>query len=79
MISKRFLRAQGEMTVFRAVESWLCARREEMSKEGMEELDVETCHRVEYLFLSLCKGEENIDVHMERLTIQALELVRCKI
>ena len=22
-------------------------------------------------------GEENIEVHMERLTIQALELVRC--
>jgi len=45
---------QGEMTVFRAVETWLCARREEMAKEG----------------------EENIEVHMERLTIQALELVR---
>ena len=29
---------QGEMTVFRAVESWLCARREEMSKEGEEEI-----------------------------------------
>ena len=25
---------QGEMTVFRAVETWLCARREEMAKEG---------------------------------------------
>ena len=27
---------QGEMTVFRAVETWLCARREEMAKEGEE-------------------------------------------
>ena len=25
---------QGEMTVFRAVETWLAARREEMAKEG---------------------------------------------
>ena len=25
---------QGEMTVFRAVETWLSARREEMAKEG---------------------------------------------
>ena len=36
------------------------------------------CPLYEFLFLPLCKGEENIDVHMERLTIQALELVRCK-
>ena len=31
----------------------------------------------EYLGLTVNLGEENIEVHMERLTIQALELVRC--
>ena len=30
----------------------------------------------EYLGLTVNLGEENIEVHMERLTIQALELVR---
>jgi len=44
----------GEVTVFKAVESWLCSRREEMEK----------------------RGEENIDLHMERLTQQTVELVR---
>ena len=32
---------QGEVTVFRAVEKWLCARREEMAKEGEEDNFVE--------------------------------------
>lgn len=31
---------------------------------------------LDYWSLDLA-GEENIEVHMERLTIQALELVRC--
>ena len=31
---------QGEMTVFRAVETWLCARREEMAKEGETYIEI---------------------------------------
>ena len=44
----------GEVTVFRSIESWLDARRQEMV-EG---------------------GEENISIHMERLTLTCMEHVR---
>lgn len=45
---------QDEMTVFRAVESWLAAKRKEMTEAG----------------------EENVDIHMERLTTATVEHVR---
>ena len=44
----------GEVTVFRSIETWLEARRQEM----------------------LDGGEENINIHMERLTLACMEHVR---
>merc|ERR1719447_1999335 len=54
VLSSSDLVTTQEIQVFRSVERWLLAKREQMEKDG----------------------EENIGLHMERLTVSCMELVR---